>query len=922
MDPGNQLLVILVMLLATIWLVLKVEGNNDFEPQSYDCINNPDLITHCCTCSGSNNNNNSLATTKTPRYNVTPKDYPYSPVAQIGCFGSSMKMFGTTIVVDNHPDFWPDQIVNVDTNTLVIEYSPSEGNWNYFLLTDDILGNGVGHTLALSENFILVGNPSDNPANVGIFVRTSLIPPWTITVILEEPSPLSEFGYSLAIDESTQQILVSDPSYRNDLGRVYSYYTYSDIIIDTLNHPYAATSQGSRFGHCIAMSETLAIISSPGDNVNGNNDVGSVHLFSKLQGSGDKWTYMKTFQPPRKSDSSGYLEGQQFGWSISLDGDFFVVGSHKSDQVEIYKTITPGDISSFHHFQTLSAPYVTTFISRFGYTVDLLGSRIVVGDPNYIVSPSAWGKVFTYEYSSIQNLWLPCQTFVDDVQSFRTHFGQEVSIGNSRFVAVSAPGVSSTLGQQSQNHIVGNIWVFDMNRLTQCAGCDGIVNSFKTIDACKICGGSNTTCMGCDHVPNSGKMFDYCGVCGGDNTTCLFVNPLLELENECVSSINPRSPSASSDGTQFFKIDHFPENNRIIWNIISPPSLGTLRIFNSIQGSFGYIPSSGIPRPSRDSIELTITDSFGHSVAILVKINLNPCTGCDGIIGSAVVYDLCGVCGGDSSSCSDCSGVPYGNKSLDYCSTCTDSLNANKTCLKIILHLPQQLTTTTTKSQGGLSTVFLSQSNDLTYEIPCGGSFWYNSQTFEPQRTLGHVRWSLLNTPEMGKAHVSFNQGNITYTHDRENHLYDGTDMIAFKAIDGYGNIGISKLIVLVVGCTVVGCDGVLGSGKIVDECEVCGGTNNCVDCMGIPNGNAVLDICGICGGTGDTCVLQALYEANAVANTTIPLSVWICFASISVVGLGVIVLYFGYFTIRAWIIKHRRRNHSLKKIVHSSREL
>ena len=45
-------------------------------------------------------------------------------------------------------------------------------------------------------------------------------------------------------------------------------------------------------------------------------------------------------------------------------------------------------------------------------------------------------------------------------------------------------------------------------------------------------------------------------------------------------------------------------------------------------------------------------------------------TGCDGVCDSGAVDDLCGVCGGDNSSCADCKGIPNGPTTYDECGVC------------------------------------------------------------------------------------------------------------------------------------------------------------------------------------------------------------------------------------------------------------
>ena len=38
------------------------------------------------------------------------------------------------------------------------------------------------------------------------------------------------------------------------------------------------------------------------------------------------------------------------------------------------------------------------------------------------------------------------------------------------------------------------------------------------------------------------------------------------------------------------------------------------------------------------------------------------CVGCDGLVNSGKITDVCGVCDGDSLSCLDCDGKPMGGK--------------------------------------------------------------------------------------------------------------------------------------------------------------------------------------------------------------------------------------------------------------------
>ena len=47
-----------------------------------------------------------------------------------------------------------------------------------------------------------------------------------------------------------------------------------------------------------------------------------------------------------------------------------------------------------------------------------------------------------------------------------------------------------------------------------------------------------------------------------------------------------------------------------------------------------------------------------------------PTKGCDGVVGSGKVNDVCGVCGGDGKSCLGCDNIANSGKKNDICNVC------------------------------------------------------------------------------------------------------------------------------------------------------------------------------------------------------------------------------------------------------------
>ena len=132
------------------------------------------------------------------------------------------------------------------------------------------------------------------------------------------------------------------------------------------------------------------------------------------------------------------------------------------------------------------------------------------------------------------------------------------------------------------------------------------------------CEGSCTAGEDCEGVCGGSAVDDECGVCGGDNSSCA----------DCAGVPNGNAED-----------------------------LGC---------------GCGEPAPGECGCDDLVDLGCGCGEA-------GP-SGCDNTCGSDLVDDECGVCGGDSSSCTDCAGVPNGNSQIDECGVCDDDLSNDCIC--------------------------------------------------------------------------------------------------------------------------------------------------------------------------------------------------------------------------------------------------
>ncbi|MCP4350252.1 MAG: hypothetical protein GY795_32655, partial [Desulfobacterales bacterium] len=251
---------------------------------------------------------------------------------------------------------------------------------------DGGINDKFGYSVSISGNYAIAGAQHANGlcGSAYIFKRdetgwnqqTELIPTGTDITNFN-----SLFGRSVCI--SGDYAVVS--SHDNDNGSAYIFMKEGASWIQQAKLTANDGSVGGFFGGSVSISGNYAVIGSPYDDDNGDKS-GSVYIFIK---EGATWTQQAKLTP-------GTDAGYQSGCSVSISGDYVIVGAIGDNENGYYSGsayIFKRDGTSWTQ-QAKLMPSDGHIQSRFGYSVSMSGDYAIVGTSKPNNRPGGFAYIF------------------------------------------------------------------------------------------------------------------------------------------------------------------------------------------------------------------------------------------------------------------------------------------------------------------------------------------------------------------------------------------------------------------------------------------------------------------------------------------------------------------------------------------------
>jgi len=271
------------------------------------------------------------------------------------------------------------------------------------LVADDgAEGDFFGGRVAIWGDTIVVGSIYDNigskadQGSVYVFVRSGGA--WTQQAHLTASDGTKEdwFGYGVVIDGD--MILIGAPRDNDFKGSAYIFTRDGNVWTQSTKLLASDGAAQDRFGWNVDLAHTLsgtfAAIGAPTDTIAGV-EQGSVYIFSRPQ--------FGTWSQTQKLTAPDGAAENQFGWSVALSsitGSTLIVGANQSEGESGSAYVFRRSGTVWTQTQKLKA-FDSAAGDNFGHSVSISGDTFIVGSPSDAVgSNNAQGSVYTFRIGS------------------------------------------------------------------------------------------------------------------------------------------------------------------------------------------------------------------------------------------------------------------------------------------------------------------------------------------------------------------------------------------------------------------------------------------------------------------------------------------------------------------------------------------
>lgn len=246
-------------------------------------------------------------------------------------------------------------------------------------------GDKFGFSVSISGDYIIVGAPqdettaniNDNHGSVSVFQRSGTVWSFVVKRTASDALPGDVYGSSVSIegDYAAVGAPLNDYTSRINAGSVYVLHKGATNTWTEIAQQHASDYLAyDNYGTSVSLSGSNLLVGSPQNDVSGKANAGSVYILNQDEGGADVWGEQDNLI------ASDFTAADQFGISVSLDGDVAAIGAHFDDIRGFHSGSTYLFDGSGGWIESGKVDDVTGGVDdNFGRSVGISGSTVIVG---------------------------------------------------------------------------------------------------------------------------------------------------------------------------------------------------------------------------------------------------------------------------------------------------------------------------------------------------------------------------------------------------------------------------------------------------------------------------------------------------------------------------------------------------------------
>ncbi|MCP4349586.1 MAG: hypothetical protein GY795_29245, partial [Desulfobacterales bacterium] len=328
-------------------------------------------------------------------------------------------------------------------------FKRDETGWNQqteLIAGDAADGDQFGESVCISENYAVVGSSKDDNSSGSAYIfmkdGTSWIRQTKLTA--NDGSENDLFGHSVSI--SGNYIAIGAPNDNDNGSSSGSVYIFMKDETSWTQQAKLTPGTGAWYqsGCSVSVSGDYVIVGVSGDNENGYYS-GSAYIFKR---DGTSWTQQAKLMP-----SDGHIMSN-FGYSVSMSGDYAIVGTFNvNDRFGGFACIFKRDGTDWNEQTKLTVDEGAAYMNVFGSSVSISGDYAVVGNYKGFNRGSDSGLAYVFERDGTD--WNKKVSLASSDGAEYDSFGHSVSISGNY-------AIIGAYGDNDNGSSSGSAYVYDL----------------------------------------------------------------------------------------------------------------------------------------------------------------------------------------------------------------------------------------------------------------------------------------------------------------------------------------------------------------------------------------------------------------------------------------------------------------------------